>query len=350
MNDVVKVIDEISDDTMPISSAHLTQLSDLDSNLAGVVCEALATIDFERRRQVLQKLVDLTEEDLELNFDPIFRKSMEDEDEEVREKAINGLWECEERSLIEPLLYRLKHDGDERVRAAAAQSLGRFSMLAELGKLLERDARRVEQGLLEMLESEDEDSFEVRRRAIEALAPINSEHVRAIILQSYESVSEKVRASALYAMGQNGDSNWIPYILEEMESMEPEIRYEAVGAAGRLGDESLIPALARMGNDDNPEVQSAVVTALGAISGPTAERVLRRFLQHADDRMKELALDALEAMQTLKAPGTDILKRTPGAADAMDEAHDEDDEDIFDEFDDDLGFDDDEDEDDEDDE
>jgi HEAT repeat protein len=341
MNDVIKVVGEISDDTVSISSAHLTQLSNLDPNLASVVCEALANVDFERRRQILEKLVDLAEEDLELNFDPIFRKSMEDEDEEVREKAINGLWECEERSLIEPLLYRLKHDEDERVRAAAAQLLGRFSMLTELGKLLERDAHRVEQGLLEMLESEDEDSFEVRRRTIEALAPINSEHVRSIILQSYENANEKVRASALYAMGQNGDSNWIPYVLEEMESEEPEIRYEAAGAAGRLGEESLIPALARMGNDDNPEVQSAVVTALGAIGGPTAERVLRRFLQHADDRMRELALDALEAVQTLKAPGTDILRRTPGAAGAMDEMNTEDDEDIFDEFDDDLGFDDD---------
>ena len=102
--------------------------------------------------------------------------------------------------------------------------------MAELGKLLERDAQKVQDTLLQVVENEDEASPEVRRRAIEALAPMNTERVRDIILETYESTSETVRASAIYAMGQNGDPQWVPYILEEMESDEDQIRYEAAGA------------------------------------------------------------------------------------------------------------------------
>lgn len=339
MDEVDNVIQQLRDDALPVTAAHFNQLSDLGADSAGRFADGLSPLSFERRRAVLTHLVELAEESVDLNFDSIFRKSMHDEDEEVREIAINGLWECEERSLIDPLLHCLRNDEEERVRSAAALSLGRFAMLAELGKLLERDANKVETGLLEALEKEEEGSFEVRRRTIEALAPFNTLQVREIILESYESVDEKIRASALYAMGQNGDASWIPYILEEMESTVPEVRFEAAGAAGRLHDESLVPALARMGNDDNPEVQSSVVTALNAIGGPTAQRVLRRFLQHNDDRMRELALDALDNMQTQEAPGTDLLRRTsPGAA--SDPFDTDDENDPFEEFDDDLELDD----------
>lgn len=344
MDEVDSVIQQLRDDALPVTAVHFNLLSDLTVDSAGRFADGLSPFSFERRRSVLTHLVELAEESVDLNFDSIFRKSMYDEDEEVREIAINGLWECEERSLIDPLLQCLRNDEEERVRSAAALSLGRFAMLAELGKLLERDAKKVEMGLLEALEKEEEGSFEVRRRTIEALAPFNTLQVREIITESYESVNEKIRASALYAMGQNGDISWIPYILEEMEGTTPEIRFEAAGAAGRLNDESLIPALARMGNDDNPEVQSAVVTALNAIGGPTAQRVLRRFLQHSDERMRELALDALDDMQTQEAPGTDLLRRTNPSA-SVDLFEPDDDNDPFEEFDDDLELDDDEDED-----
>lgn len=335
---VDSVISAIRQNPGNVTAAALAELSDPDRDELGLVIGTLRDIDFEYRRSIVGQLVELAEENVDYSFDRIFKTLMEDEDEEVREAAIMGLWESEDRALIEPLFERLLFDGEERVRAVAAQSLGRFAVLAELGDLLERDTRRVREGLLDVIRNEQEPSFEVRRRVIEAVSAFTSEEVRQLILETYDSASETLRASALYAMGQNADTSWLTYIREEMESESDEVRFEAAGAAGRIGDERLIPALARMGMEDNTEIQGAVVTALSAIGGPAAQRVLRRFLQHSDENFRELALDALESMQSFET-NTEILRKSAGsAADAVSSFNDNVEDDVFENFDDDLGI------------
>ena len=335
---VESVINAIRQDPGGVTAAALAELSDPDRDELGRVIDTLHNIDFEYRRSIVSQLVELGEENVDYTFDRIFMTLMDDEDEEVREAAILGLWESENRALIEPLFERLLIDGEERVRAVAAQSLGRFAVLAELGDLLERDANRVREGLLDVIRNEQEPSFEVRRRVIEAVSAFTTEEVRELILETYDSASETLRASALYAMGQNADTSWLTYVREEMESDSEEVRFEAAGAAGRIGDERLIPALARMGMEDNTEIQGAVVTALSAIGGPAAQRVLRRFLQHSDENFRELALDALESMQSFDT-NAEILRKSAGsAADAVSPLSDDSEDDVFENFDDDLGI------------
>ncbi len=332
------IIDALRQDPSSLTAANLAELSDPDRESLGRVVDTLRDIDFEYRRSITTQLVELTEQNVDYNFDRIFMALMDDEDEEVREAAILGLWENEDRSLIKPLFERLLVDEDERVRAVAAQSLGRFAVRAELGDLLERDATRVREGLLVIIRNEQEPSFGVRRRVIEAIAAFTSEEVRQIIRETYESASETLRASALFAMGQNGDASWFPYIQEELESESQEVRFEAVGAAGRMGDERLIPALARMGREENTEIQGAVVTALNAIGGPTAQRVLRRFLRHSDENFREFALDALESMQSFDG-NADILRKNAGGLDTTALEPDDTEDDVFENYDDDLGID-----------
>tara|TARA_B100000686_G_C16798350_1_gene984099 strand:- start:4883 stop:5302 length:420 start_codon:yes stop_codon:yes gene_type:complete len=131
-------------------------------------------------------------------------------------------------------------------------------------------------------------------------------------------------------MGENGNSEWISYILEEMENPNPEIRFEAVGALGRIGDEALIPDLARMANDVNFEVISQVITALNLIGGPTAIKVLKRFLQHDNTNVRSLAQDALENMEKEQLSIEEIsngdLYKSAGSSE-------EENEEIFSEFD-----------------
>ncbi len=335
---VESVINAIRQDPGGVTAASLAELSDPDRDELGRVIDTLRDIDFEYRRSIVGQLVELAEENVDYSFDRIFMTLMEDEDEEVREAAILGLWESDNRALIEPLFERLLFDSEERVRATAAQSLGRFAVLAELGDLLERDSNRIREGLLDVIRNEQEPSFEVRRRVIEAVSAFTSEEVRELILETYDSASETLRASALYAMGQNADTSWLTYIREEMESDSEEVRFEAAGAAGRMGDERLIPALARMGMEENTEIQGAVVTALSAIGGPAAQRVLRRFLQHSDESFRELALDALESMQSFDT-NAEILRKSAGsAADAVSPVSDDPEDDLFENFDDNLGI------------
>lgn len=312
---VERIIEDIQDGVAPMSATLLAQLSDLGPEDTQAVVDALRQVSFERRRMLVQRLIDLAEENVDLNFDYIFRRCINDEDGEVRTTAILGLWECEERSLIEPLVRLLKRDPEEQVRAAAAQSLGRFALLSELGKLLERDAKKIEEALLRTIDEDNEPSTEVRRRAVEALGPINSTRVRDIVREAYESANDKMRASALYAMGRNGDPMWIPYILDEMESSASELRYEAAVAAGQLGDESMVPAMAHLVNDPDPEVQTAAVGALGQVGSASAVRVLRRLLHAPDERLQELARDAIEGVEAEEPAGPDLLRRHgPGRA------------------------------------
>ena len=329
MDKLPTVVEEMLDAAAPVPTARLRDLSGLDNGDAKQVVEALNEASPERRRDALKNMTELAEESIELNFDAIFRQCLGDEDGEVRQAAIEGLWENGERSLIEPLIKLCREDEDEAVRIAAAQSLGRFALRAELGSLLERDSQKVRTYLLELIEGDDEPSEEVRRRAIESIAPINDSQVRSVILETYETASEALRTSAVFAMGQNGDPVWVPYVLEEMESTEPELRFEAAGAAGRIGDESLLPPLARMVDDENNEVQGAAVTAIAAIGSPLAQRVLRRLLEHANDNVRELALDAVESAQQFEAPGVDIL-RNPRTQTPVDEQQDDDDLDLDD--------------------
>ncbi len=77
--------------------------------------------------------MDLAEEEPKLNFDAIFHACLLDPDEIVRVRAIEGLWEYENNSIIDRFITMLKEDCQESVRAAAAQALGRFALLAELG-------------------------------------------------------------------------------------------------------------------------------------------------------------------------------------------------------------------------
>ena len=48
----------------------------------------------------MQRLIEMAEDNLDADFNSLFRLSLKDEDAEVRAKAIEGLWESDDRSLV----------------------------------------------------------------------------------------------------------------------------------------------------------------------------------------------------------------------------------------------------------
>jgi len=296
------ILKSIEDEETTIASLEVGLLSDLEPSSAAIISDSLSSLSLEREKQLLDHLINVSEDRFDVNFDELFARKLQSERPEIRELSIKGLWECNERSLISTLLDLLKKDDADDVRIAAAIGLRKFSVLAQEGKLLDRDSSNIYQSLIAILdddsyEMENEFPIEIRRRAIEALSPYDDPKVHEIILDNYHSLDERLRASAIFSMGENGDSDWIPYILDEMDNSNPEIRFEAAGAAGRIGDESLIPDLARMGNDDSFEVVSQVITALNLIGGSNSIKVLTRFLQHENNNVRSVAQDALENME-----------------------------------------------------
>jgi len=136
---------ELKDDGHPVKAARLSRLSQLDEEERVLFLEAWSTFSAKRRRQVIRLLVDLAEDNVELNFDDIFLSSLSDSDARVRADAIRGLWEYDNRDLIEPLINLLSVDGDTDVRAEAALALGRFVLQWEFGALRDRYFHRVEE-------------------------------------------------------------------------------------------------------------------------------------------------------------------------------------------------------------
>lgn len=283
---------ELSNEDKPLVASRLADLSDLSHEELELFLAAWARTGIERQRQIMSKLEELAEETPGLNFDDIFRACLHDPDDIVRVRCIEGLWECENCSLIAPLITLLREDDEESVRATAAMALGKFALLAELEKLRPKDRGRVQEALLSAIEDQRE-QLEVRRRAIEAIASLSLPGVKDIIQQAYESDNANMRASALYAMGRNCDPVWLPTLVKELGSQDSEMRFEAVGACGELGVEEAVPHLIRLISDEDSQVQLSAIAVLGQIGGSEAEEALRECLKHPDEHICQAAKEAL---------------------------------------------------------
>lgn len=117
----------ISDSEQPLRNAELMTLSGMTTEELEAIRSDWEDVDPDRRQQVLQRLIDIAEDNLDADFDSLFRLCLKDEDAEVRAKAIEGLWECDDRAIVAPLARLLGGDPSDKVRAAAAIALGKFS-------------------------------------------------------------------------------------------------------------------------------------------------------------------------------------------------------------------------------
>jgi len=285
----------------PLLNSRLTQLSNLNSEALEFLRQAWAVIEPKRRRQIIYRLVELAEDNFELNFDSIFISCLKDQDAEVRSKAIGGLWESEEASLIAPLINLLEQDGSEKVQVAAATALGKFAMLAELRKLRSCHISRICQALLTVIDDRSK-PIEVRRRALEAAAPLSQPQVKKAIIAAYQSRNPKFRASAIYAMGRNCDHSWLPMLLKELGNADAEIRYEAAGACGELGEEEAVPYLTELINDPDTDVQLVVTQALGKIGGSEAKECLKQCLNNPSEVIPQAAEQTLYEREAEEDP------------------------------------------------
>ncbi len=291
-----KYLKELADEEKPLKQSGLLQLSGLSSEEMFEFKTEWAGMSFDRKCEILTRLIELGEDNLELDFTAVFRASLSDEYDEIRERATRGLWETDDRVVIRPLISLINDDPSPRVRAAAAMSLGKFAGMAQDSKLLTRDAERIRNALLSTIDKEDEE-LEVRRRAIEAIASFNSPEIGEIIREAYDCDEPKLKQSAIFAMGRSSDTQWLPIVLQEMQHNDPAIRYEAASAIGQLGDESTVPHLIMLIQDDDFQVQVSAVQALGTIGGMLARRALLQCLKLGDEGLEEAAQAALHSIE-----------------------------------------------------
>ncbi len=288
----VSYLDGLKDPATQLSVTGLQHLDALEPEQVEAFRSAWPEIDFERRREVIHQLVELTEDNIDLNFDTVFFAAMEDGDATVRCDAVRGLWEYEERDLIPPLLRLLERDEEADVRAEAALALGRFVLLSALGHLQEHQSQKVEQGLRRTLEDEMEVE-EVRARALEAIGASCQPWVREAIGGAYEGAEVRLKISALHAMGRSCEPRWLPELIDELANGDPEARYEAATALGSLADRRAVTHLAPALYDSDPVVQEAAIMALGQIGGSEAKALLRQLSGDTSPSVQEAVATAL---------------------------------------------------------
>jgi HEAT repeat protein len=286
------LVNSLVDPSAKVAVSSLTDLSDLDEDEADDLAKSWSKIDTPRRAWVLHELIDLSEDNVELNFDKVYLLTLDDEDADVRRDSLRGLWEYDRPDLISRLTTLMESDDGVAVRAEAALSLGRFVSARANGDLRDRHFEAIEQSIRRVLAKPDE-TVDVRARALESIGAHDTAWVRQAISEAYESGDRHLKTSAVHAMGRSCESRWLPLVLHEMTNEEAELRYEAAIAAGSLADEAAVPRLVELTGDSDEEVAQASVAALGEIGGVDSKRALQEITEGDSSALSEAASAAL---------------------------------------------------------
>ncbi|MBE2183279.1 MAG: HEAT repeat domain-containing protein [Anaerolineae bacterium] len=291
--EISETLQALDSTTEPNSSVLSYGLSDLSPNELAALLPVWAHLEADYRRSILKALADVIEANFEFNYSAFAKAMLNDTDADVREAAIELLWEDESIALMDKLIDMTRTGESIAERAAAANALGNFILRGEMGDIPEADVTRAQNAVIALWQNSDED-VEVRRRALEAISNSSHEIIPEAIEQAYQSYDQRLQTSAIFAMGRSCDARWAENVLAELENESAEFRYEAARAAGELELEEALPALSGLAFDEDIDIRDTAIWALGEIGGREAMRVLSLL---ADDAKARKDRDLLESVE-----------------------------------------------------
>lgn len=294
--DFAQALDRLRDEQLTILPKTLRALSDLTRPELFDLQAVWGQISITRRQALLAGLVDYAQEHIEVSYHVFLRWLLEDNDPLIRQMAISGLWEDDDDTLVQLLAPMLLNDPASDVRAGAADALGRFVLLGELGEASPEAEALAIDTLLASLDRPSE-VMAVRRLVVEAIAYASEPDVRPIVYNAYTDPDRTMRASAVRAMGNTGDDYWWPQVQDELDSPEPAMRAQAAYAAGEIEVADALPQLLGLVDDPDEDVRFAAVRALGRIGGTKARQMLLKLTKTDDQALREVARDALSELE-----------------------------------------------------
>lgn len=259
------------------------------------------------KHKVLQALNEASEANFELCYREIALLSVEDESSLPRAAAVDLLWEEDSAETMRLFLKMARDDAASHVRARALIGLGKFILLGEYGEIPAALALEAQE-LAIRLHCDANETVEVRRHALEALANSNHPDASRLIREAYEQGGHLLKTSALFAMGRTCDRQWQDILLTELESSDNELVYEAVRACGEIQLESSLDSISELALGDDREIQLMSVWALGEIGGKRAFEILSDLAEQADDdELADVTDEALDAASfSLSGPAFDF--------------------------------------------
>jgi HEAT repeat protein len=243
-----------------------------------------------RRLALLDSLHDEAEENAHLDFTPIWHLALVDDASKVRLAGIAYSADEEGDWLIDPLLRLAAIDQEASVRAAAADALGRFAYLAEVGDLPEGRAAQIQRALLALV-NRPEEPMAVRNAALASVGYFSTAPVTAAIREFH--ADPDLRQSAIRAMGRQCDPEWTETLLDETSRGTAALREEAARAIGEIEDSRGVSRLLELLEDPAVAVRLAAIWALGEIGGEEAQEALIFCLEDSNDVVREAAEAAL---------------------------------------------------------
>ncbi|MGE5596939.1 MAG: HEAT repeat domain-containing protein [Hyphomicrobiales bacterium] len=274
-------------------AARVTVLSDLDRGDLAHLRGTWPGVPPAIREEILTWAADLAEQNLDLDFRGLCRIGLEDSEPSVRRRAIEALWESDDRATAASLTTLLRTDPDDSVRGAAAQALGRFVLQRELDSMRPGGDDAIVEALRETA-NDVREPIDVRANAVESLGYRSLPWVDTVINDAYYNDDPRLRIAAIRAMGFSAQEKWVEYLEEDARSDDPEFRFEAAVALGTIGSEAAVDTLAELLHDEDAEVQEVAIASLGEISGEEAIRYLQEFAEEAPEELQDAVREAID--------------------------------------------------------
>lgn len=300
---VQPVIEALLDTSHVFPARYLPFFSDISEQGLKAVRESWPLVAVDRKISLLSDLELAMESDSLLSFDAIGKFVLQDEEPQVRSRAISLLWESDDFLYLEALMEMLESDPSDLVQISAAAGLGRFVLMGELDEI----PKRLHKIALSSLRKKQAEklSKDLQQEILKSLAYTGSAEVNRQIEQAHSDPDPTWQIAAVIAMGRTADERWESKVLNDIDSDLTVVQNEAVKAAGEIELESArIPLLDMLESGINDlELRLHVVWALARIGGEDVKESLQILLEEAEDEEEtdviEMALEQIEFSEEL---------------------------------------------------
>ncbi len=209
---------------------------------------------------------------------------------DVSERTLELLSEISNNRRVLPMVIRLLHDPNPRVRSKAALMIGRGGLAPHIAERLlgENDPR-------------------VRANAVEALWGVDTPKTRSLLRRAASDHNNRVAANALIALYWLDEPAAIPGVLKMARDPNPRFRSSAIWVMERTENPRFLPTLMQMIGESEPMARTRVFRAIAALN-----RVAARCAESPPLRVHILAVTAKgEGQRVIRAA---ITTDTGGAA------------------------------------